>query len=187
MKIELTARELTAMQNINNCYDRLRWGNHCSATNRKLFEEIQEITNNFPVLNAFVKFEMYHRAYRDCVVVDTTWFIKWEPKKEYRGRCAYIVELEDKNQIKVGKTDNFAQRKKDLEKQYGTVNTIHLFKFEDTEDAYMMEVLLHRFFKQYYPNSRFIPQDRFENADYTLAELEMLDKVAEELKNKKWF
>lgn len=185
--IELTRKEVIIMEHLEPYCKKLKEDNCCYQTKVKYFNLIKEMLNRYPNLTTFIKINEKERFYKNKVRFFELWSFYYTLTKEYSGICAYIVELEDKNQIKVGKAKNFDRRKRELENQYGTVNTIHLFKFDDEEDAYMMEVLLHRFFKQYYPNSRFIPQDRFENADYTLTELEMLDRVAEELRNKKWF
>lgn len=107
--------------------------------------------------------------------------------RDYPGMCAYIVELKDKKMFKVGMSCYFNRRKRELEKQYGTVNTIHLFKFDNIENAYLMEVLLHKYFKEKYPKATFIPNDRFKGIKCTEKDLKTLDTIAKELENKIWF
>ncbi len=100
---------------------------------------------------------------------------------------AYIIQLIDTNQIKVGKTDNLNRRTRDLEKQYGDLKILKLFDFDNVEDAFLMEVLLHKYYKEKYPNSTFVPQDRFTNAKYNVQDENILSQLAKEITNKKWF
>ena len=99
---------------------------------------------------------------------------------------AYIVELKDQNMIKVGKTNKITQRLNQLKRQYGTVKLIHNFNFNNEEDAYLMEVVLHKYFKEKYPDS-FVPQDRFERAKVTKADLETLEISATKIRKMLWF
>lgn len=101
--------------------------------------------------------------------------------------CAYIVYLEDLQMIKVGKANDFKSRVKSLSYSYGKITPLQVFEFADEEDAYLMEVLLHKYYKKHYPNSTFVPQDRFENANYTLDDKRVLIKVADEIRMKYWF
>lgn len=100
--------------------------------------------------------------------------------------CAYIVYLEDIKMLKVGKANNFEKRLYQLNNQYGKVTPIFVFNFEDEDNAYLMEVLLHKYFKRKYPYN-FIPQDRFVNAICSIKDINILKGIAEEIKNKKWF
>lgn len=100
--------------------------------------------------------------------------------------CSYIVILEKEGCLKVGKTNNFNSRMKALATQYGTVRPIHTFDFDNDEDAFLMEIVLHKYFKQKYPYN-FIPQDRFKNADFTLEDLIALEKSAQKIRDIEWF
>lgn len=103
--------------------------------------------------------------------------------------CAYIVRFNSSQGIitKVGYTTNFKQRKYQLERKYGIIEPLDFYCFDNEEDGYMMEILLHKYFKEK-EMKNFIPQDRFIGDVYDRKEDKpILSKVAEELKNKKWF
>lgn len=100
--------------------------------------------------------------------------------------CSYIVALEKVNCLKVGKTNSFNARMKALDKQYGKVRPLHTFDFDNDEDAFIMEIVLHKYFKEKYPYN-FIPQDRFQDADFTLEDLIALEKSAQKIREMKWF
>ena len=106
--------------------------------------------------------------------------------REYEA-CAYVMYLEDHNMIKVGKTVNLKNRVSDLSKQYGSVRVLHTFGFSNEEDAFIMEVLLHKYYKKYYKECMFCPQDRFIGADLNSTDIQILEKAAEEIRIKKWF
>jgi predicted GIY-YIG superfamily endonuclease len=99
---------------------------------------------------------------------------------------AYIVYLKDKKMLKVGKTNNIKQRMTALKKQYGEIQMVHTFGFNNEEDAYLMEIILHKYFKQKYPNN-FIPQDRFADAEVTQEDIEILEKSAQKIQKTLWF
>lgn len=115
-------------------------------------------------------------------VEEMDWF-DWYPEN---NPCAYIVYLPDCEMLKVGKAKVFHKRITSLKQSYGTVIPLHLFTFEDEEDAYQMEILLHKYFKKMYPYS-FVPQDRFECAVCTKEDIEILDKAADKLRKINWF
>lgn len=101
--------------------------------------------------------------------------------------CSYILYLKDLDMIKVGKAKDFKKRYKQLSREYGEVIPLHWFEFDNEEDAYIMEVILHKYYKEKYPNSNFIPQDRFGEAGLTVADLETLTQVAERIRTENWF
>jgi excinuclease UvrABC nuclease subunit len=100
---------------------------------------------------------------------------------------AYIIFLKEHDMIKVGKAKNFYARVNQLRNQYGEILPIHLFTFDNEEDAYMMEIVLHKYYKEKYPNSQFIPQDRFAKAGCSLADIEILSQAARKIKQTNWF
>lgn len=101
--------------------------------------------------------------------------------------CAYIMYLEDLNMIKVGKSKEVNTRLGRLGSKYGKIQLLKVFPFDNEEDAYLMEVILHKYYKEKYPNSIFIPQDRFEGAGFTTEDLETLEKAAEKIRHEIWF
>ena len=98
----------------------------------------------------------------------------------------YIIKLNDLGMIKVGKTNNLKTRMKQLSKQYGSISIVHTFGFNNEEDAYIMEIILHKYFKEKYPNN-FIPQDRFANATVTTEDIQTLENSAKKIKETNWF
>lgn len=103
------------------------------------------------------------------------------------GHFCYILEFGRTNIVtKVGMTSHLTQRMNQLKKKYGTPRILALYNFDNVEDAYIMEVLLHKYFKQ--KNIvEFIPQDRFLGRVFFQTDLPILESVAEELRGKKWF
>lgn len=103
------------------------------------------------------------------------------------GHFAYIVEFgRTKIVTKVGMTSHLVQRMNQLKKKYGTPRILAVYHFDNVEDAYIMEVLLHRFFKE--KNiAEFVPQDRFKGRVFFEEDKEVLERVAEEIRNKRWF
>lgn len=106
---------------------------------------------------------------------------------EITTACAYIISLEDCGQLKVGKTKNYDERMYRLEKQYGEITPMITFDFDNEEDAYLMEVILHKFFKERYPESTFVPQDRFDYVPISNRDVDILEKVAEKIRKEIWF
>lgn len=103
--------------------------------------------------------------------------------------CAYIVRFDTLQGIitKVGYTTNFKRRSYELQRKYGFIDPLAFFCFDNEEDGYMMEILLHKYYKEK-GTGKFIPQDRFIGDIYDIEEdLPILLEVAEELRNKKWF
>ena len=95
--------------------------------------------------------------------------------------------LEDLNMIKVGKTKDLKKRKYNLEKQYGSIKVLHTFGFCSDEKAFDMEIRLHEYYKKFYKNCEFVKQDRFKDATLTEKDILILEKVAEEIRLKRWF
>lgn len=82
--------------------------------------------------------------------------------KQIKKSFAYVVDLGN-DIIKVGKTNNMSKRIYALKNQYSQdLEVLKVYEFENEEDAYLFEVILHRYFKTLYPEDVFIPQDRFE-------------------------
>jgi hypothetical protein len=106
--------------------------------------------------------------------------------REYEA-CAYIVWLEDCNTLKVGKTNNMNTRLTGLRSSYGSIKLLHTFGFDNEEDAYLMEVVLHKYYKKYYKECAFVPQDRFVGADFNSTDLQILENAAEKIRMTKWF
>lgn len=102
--------------------------------------------------------------------------------------CSYILLLKEEIVMtKVGMTTNLVRRLKQLKKQYGNnIEILAIFNFENVEDAYLMETLLHKFYKKK-GKGEFIPQDRFIGNVFHEKDLSTLFKVADELRNKEWF
>lgn len=103
--------------------------------------------------------------------------------KEY----AYIIELPEQEMIKVGKTNCPTRRFYDLSKKYGLVEPIEIFEFDNTEDAFLMEVILHKYFKEIYPDSEFVPQDRFSEIGVCQKDIDILREIAIKISQMKWF
>lgn len=161
------------------------------------YERICGVVDECPQIAQYWEIREEKRFYKDKVVkiqelVITTITIEDEVyPTETLGNsdacCAYILLLEQCDLIKVGKAKNFKKRLASLRSQYGKITPLHLFEFDNEEDAYIMEVLLHKYYKEKYPNSNFIPQDRFGFAGLTVADLESLTKVAEKIRKEIWF
>ena len=185
-----------AYDRVLNYYNRML--NVSTTTGRKNnFERICIEIQKYPALEEYWK--IFHEGYRYAEKVRC--LKQWEtspfkttfenqvaelPHSTTEACCSYIVVLEKEKCIKVGKTNNFNSRMKSLANQYGTVRPLHVFDFDNEEDAYIMEVVLHKYFKERYPDS-FIPQDRFKDADFTLADLIALEKSAQKIREIKWF
>ena len=99
---------------------------------------------------------------------------------------AYIALLVDQNLVKVGKTKRLIARQNELIDKYGTTCFLETFAFSNEEDAYIMEVLLHKYFKKQ-PQSIFIPQDRFDRITCSDEDLDILRKAAQKIRTIDWF
>ena len=176
---------------IEKCYERIFT---CSTTagRKNNYDKIVILLNDYPEMTKYWKLESQATQYVNRVKKITT-----PPKVdkklngisifEKRTELAYIVELVEEGMIKVGKTNNFTARAKQLEKQYGKINLLHSFAFDNAEDAFLMEVLLHKYYKKKYEGAIFIPQDRFANVGLTKNDIFVLEETAKEIGQKKWF
>lgn len=105
--------------------------------------------------------------------------------KEFRHH-SYIVWLVKSNLIKVGKSSRLDARISELREQYGQTMLIKTFPFKSEEDAYLMEVLLHRYFKEM-KDTTFFPQDRFGGVDFNKIDIKQLEMVADKVRTMHWF
>ena len=164
---------------------------------RNNYERICAEITNYPELKQYWRIydnaykysdKVYHLKELEEYFYQTTFEsqVKELPHPITDACCSYIVALEKANCLKVGKTNNFSTRMKALDKQYGKVRPLHTFDFDNDEDAFIMEIVLHKYFKEKYPYN-FIPQDRFQNADFTLEDLIALEKSAQKIREMKWF
>ena len=161
-------------------------GNYCTTTKRKYYDLIIGIVKECPEVMQFWEINPDKHFYRDRVKLAKKF--NGSIHAYTRGHFAYILYLKDCEMIKVGKSSRMEDRMRALEKQYGELEVLHAFEFYNTEDAYLMEVLLHKYFKEKYPFADFIPQDRFGGeVDFTIEDLKNLELVAAEIKTKKWF
>lgn len=82
-------------------------------------------------------------------------------EQQHSKACSYAYVMRiDENTIKVGKTNNIDKRMYQLKNQYPNIHLLKKYDFTNEEDAYMFEIILHRYFKMATVDS-FIPQDRF--------------------------
>lgn len=182
-----------AYYRIEECYNRMRSVGTTSGRKYNyniicdVMDSCPEVCNYWELRNA--------RFYDDRVIKIRTYV---EPKKPRNNAkeikiitsaeaCAYIISLEDCGQLKVGKTKNYDERMYRLEKQYGEITPMITFDFDNEEDAYLMEVILHKFFKERYPESTFVPQDRFDYIPISSRDVDILEKVAEKIRKEIWF
>lgn len=110
-----------------------------------------------------------------------------EPPIDSESAFAYIIKLEECNQLKVGKTKDLSRRMDDLRRRYGKISTLQLYSFDTEEEAYIMEVVLHQYYKMFYPECDFIPQDRFMFKPLTKEDIQFFDIAAENVKKINWF
>ena len=105
------------------------------------------------------------------------------PKKP----CAYVIILPD-GMLKVGKANNFSNRVNTISSMYSLkgITVLHTFTFDNQEDAYIMEVVLHKYYKGK-EKVIFHPQDRFENATFTEEDAKNLAFAESAIKRIKWF
>lgn len=103
-------------------------------------------------------------------------------EQQHTKKCssyAYIIRI-DENIIKVGKTNNVDRRMYELKRQYPNICLLKSYEFTNEEDAYIFEIILHRYFKIATVNS-FIPQDRFLKKKIYEEEWEVLDSLYKQM------
>lgn len=186
-----------AYDRIEVCYERMQMVESTSGR-RYNYEEILMVIKDCPAMTDYwrlrdasryvdrvVKVKNYKAPSKtvDCL---RDWLGESFDSRDCEA-CAYILYLADEDMIKVGKTVNLKKRVYDLKREYGTVQILHTFGFSNEEDAYLMEVLLHKYYKKYYKECVFCPQDRFMGADLNQTDVKILEKAAEDIRTKKWF
>ena len=107
-----------------------------------------------------------------------------------RDSICYLILLPNEV-LKVGKTVNFEQRMNRLSSDYGKITPLLQAEFDNEEDAYLMEVILHKYFKEKYNDCEFFPQDRFRLKENWQDELAQIEDDFYEIRNKiyslNWF
>lgn len=186
-----------AFDRIELCYERMQMVD--STSGRKYnYEEILIVMKECPAMadywrlreasryvDRIVKVKNY-REPKSCSDTLASWVGESFDKRDFEA-CAYVVWLEDYAMIKVGKTKNLNTRISQLKGDYGKVKLLHTFGFSNEEDAYIMEVVLHKYYKKYYKECAFIPQDRFLGADLNSTDIKILESAAEKIRLEKWF
>lgn len=185
-----------AYDDIQTYYNRMQIAGTTNGR-KSNYERICGVINECPQITQYWEIKEEKRFYKDKVVkiqelIITSITIEnkvysTEILSKSNACCAYILLLEHYDLIKVGKAKNFKKRLVSLRKQYGKITPLHLFEFDNEEDAYIMEIVLHKYYKKMYPNNNFIPQDRFGFVGLTVTDLEILTKVAEKIRKEKWF
>lgn len=110
-----------------------------------------------------------------------------EQRYKRNHHYAYLMKNE-KEYYKVGKSSKPTLRKRQLNYQsnFGNdYNILHTWEFSNAEDAYEMEIWLHRYFRQI--GGELHGQDHFLNV-FKKIDFEFLNKKAEEIKknSKEW-
>lgn len=186
-----------AYERIELCYERMQ--SVTSTSGRKYnYEEILVVIEDCPAVKDYWRLREANRYVDRIVKVKNyrepksagdylmDWLGESFDKREFEA-CAYIMYLEDHAMIKVGKTIDLKGRTYDLSRKYGSVRVLHTFGFNNEEDAYLMEVLLHKYYKKYYKNCAFCPQDRFSGASLNDTDIQILESAAEKIRLEKWF
>lgn len=186
-----------AYDRIELCYERME---RVESTNGRKYnyKQILEVMEKCPAMNDYWRIRDVNKYVERIVKIKNYKEPKATQEKllEMCGESfdkrsgeahAYVLWLEDCGMIKVGKTNNLKNRLRDLSKQYGMVKVLHVFDFSNEEDAYLMEVVLHKYYKKYYSDSVFIPQDRFLGADFNSTDRQLLEESAEKIRLMKWF
>ena len=112
-----------------------------------------------------------------------------EPNKKYQEHCHYAYLMKNENGFyKVGKSKNPITRKAQLNNHsnFGSFyDILHTWEFFNAEDAYEMEIWLHRYFRKI--GGELFGQDHFLKV-YKKIDIDLLDEKAEEIKknSKKW-
>lgn len=182
-----------ALELIDKYYERME---RCSSTSgrRNNYEAILEIFRECPKVEKYWQHNLSKHKMVDRIVRIASYeeISKVKTKRQitytsHEQEFAYIAFLPEEQIIKVGKTCKIDRRISELKRQYQKeVLLQHVFAFDNAEDAYLMEILLHKYFKEKYPDS-FIPQDRFSNARYEIEDIEILNAAAEKIKEIIWF
>lgn len=108
---------------------------------------------------------------------------------KYQKHCHYAYLMEnEKGYYKVGKSNKPAARKNQLNYQsrFGNIyNILYTWEFFNAEDAYEMEIWLHRYFRKL--GGELHGQDHFARV-YKKIDFNFLDEKAEEIKknSKEW-
>lgn len=111
---------------------------------------------------------------------DKCYFID-KPENIVTPAVAYILTNEI-GQVKVGFTTRFEKRKEELEKTYNlSYKTNAIFRFSNVEDAYEMEIWLHRFYKKKGGILLGNSKDHFNETVFEESDLELLVKIAESI------
>ena len=150
-------------------------------------EEVIKITKNKVALMSIRCIQCYYKDkygidYKEIMekdIIHTIINIILEQQQGKKSSYAYVMRI-DKNMIKVGKTNNINQRLCQLRQKYPDIYLLKSYEFKNEEDAYMFEIILHRYFKMSTANS-FIPQDRFLCKQLFEEEWETLDMLYKQM------
>lgn len=182
-----------ALDLIDKYYERMK-GCTSTAGRRNNYEAILEIFRKCPKVEKYWRHDSTQHKMVNRVVRIASYKEIFEVKAKrqitytsHEKEFAYIAFLPEEQIIKVGKTCKIDRRINELKRQYQEeVILQHAFAFDNAEDAYLMEILLHKYFKTKYPDS-FIPQDRFSDACCEMKDIEILIAAAEKIKEIIWF
>lgn len=186
-----------AFDRIELCYERMQMVDSTSGR-RYNYEEILIVMKECPAMADYWRIREANRYVDKIVKIKNyrepqsagdylmDWLGESFDKRDFEA-CAYVAWLEDYAMIKVGKTKNLNTRMSQLKGDYGKVKLLHTFGFNNEEDAYIMEVVLHKYYKKYYKECAFIPQDRFLGADLNSTDIKILESAAEKIRLEKWF
>ena len=99
-----------------------------------------------------------------------------QQKKEFYAYIMYIWSKKKLMYVKIGYSCDPKRRAKEHLKKYGAteVETLKLYSFDNDDDAYTMENILRKYFKNK-EGSIFIPRDRFQNVQCTKEDIDFLD------------
>ena len=184
----MTKEEIIAYNKIEKYYYELKYQCSTTSTRKYRYNQIKSILNDYPNLRYYCSLRPNRQYYVERVVLLQGFSKVCYSKEEDKGRttpCAYIVMLPN-GVLKVGKTNNTQRRFYQLQNEYSMVEVLHTFPFDNEEDAYIMEVILHKYYKEK-EEVTFIPNDRFENATFTEKDKIILEKVAEKIRKEKWY
>lgn len=166
---------------------------NCSSTagRKNNYEQIRLIISKYPDMKKYweIRNAVYYvdRVYCKCPLEFLTLKKYKSPKDEILVKEYAYIALLDKDTIKVGKTNNLNRRMYQLNNDYASVQLLASFEFNNTEDAFLMEVLLHKYYKAKYPKAEFLPQDRFKGAGLNEKDLENMSQMVNKIKNMEWF
>lgn len=169
---------------ITKLYDSLQ-----SATNTQQRYEyyymILSLLSKYPKLKEFWAHHPKSFYYVNKITKIKDFDLKVEKQNDATA-YAYIALLVKQKMIKVGKTERLEARLNELNTKYGATTYLEVFSFSNVEDAYIMEVILHKYFKEQ-PQSIFIPQDRFDRIICSDKDLAKLRKAAQKIPAIDWF